>query len=507
MQTPEELIQATLKEWIYKEDHDHRLQNYQLYEAYYDGTFADEDVPKALKDVNLNQIISPRVREALESDFKVIANYAKTVVNKAVGYLTAEPISIEVKADLFGLEGEDKAEQRKQVKDAAEEAQRLLYRVYRDNDFLTRNIIKLVRMQGKKGDVFVKCWVDPNDKEQPIKLTILRPENVFIKFKSDNYEDKEYIAIIYTKYDEKSNPYKFAQVWWPDEWREYESRAGQDWKLTNKQPNEIGMIPIVHIKNMEDEKPWGESDIEVIRTLIDAMCKAFTDLMCNADYQAFQRTIVTGYEEPPETPGVKKSKPQTGPGSMLFIPGDGSGNNPEVTVVEAANPQGLINIIKTIREEISCHARVPQIAFSQADGAGQASSLSLRIHYQPLDEKCNEKAKLLSNALETINWIIFKYHKLLTREDFTNFETEVRFSKSLPVDRKEEQEIRDSQIRNKTLSRESAMKQEGIDDVEAEKERIRKEQEEEQQDLYNQRLGSDINSLLGLDNKDKSGGA
>ncbi len=495
--TPEELIQATLKAWIYNEDHDHRIENYQLYESYYDGTFADEDITKVLKTkVNLNKIISPRVQEALGSDFKVIANYAKTVVNKAVGYLTAKPISIEVKADLFDLEGDDKAEQRDRVKTAAKEAQRLLYRVYRDNDFLTRNIIKLVRVQGKKGDVFVKCWVNPNDKEQPIKLTILRPENVFVKFRSDNYEDVEYIAIIYTKYDEQGNPYKFAQVWWTDIWREYENKSGQDWKMLRQQPNEIGMIPIVHIKNMEDEKPWGESDVEVIRTLIDAMCKAFTDLMCNADYQAFQRTIVTGYEEPPEIPGVKKSKPQTGPGSMLFIPGDGTGTNPEVTVVEAADPAGLIAIIKTIREEISCHARVPQIALSQADGAGQASSLSLRIHYQPLDEKCNEKAGLISNALETINWIIFKYHKLLAREDFTNFETEIRFSRSLPVDKKEEQDIRDAKIRNKTMSRETAMEEEGIDDVEAEKERIRTETEEAQMDLYGQRLDRDIESLL-----------
>jgi SPP1 family phage portal protein len=498
MPTPEELVQATLKEWIFKEDHVHRIQNYKLMESYYDGTFADDDVIKILQlKVDLNKIISPRVREALGSDFKVIANYAKTVVNKAVGYLCSEPIAIEVKPDLFGLDDDDQKEQREKIKAAAKEGERLLYNVYRNNHFLQKNIIKLIRLQGKKGDVFVKCWMDRNDKEKPIKMTVLRPDYVFIKFRSDDYEDKEYVAIIFTRYDEQGNPYKFAQIWWLDVWREYENRADQDWKMTRQEKNEIGVIPIVHIKNMEDEKPWGESDIEVIRTLIDAICKAFTDLMCNADYQAFQRVIVSGYEEQPPILGVEENKPKTGPGSMLCIPGDGSGTNPEVTVVEAADPQGLISIVKTIREEISCHGRVPQIALSQADGAGAASSLSLRIHYQPLDEKCNEKATLAANGLQEINKIIFAYHKILTREDYAGFETEVRFSKSLPVDRKEEQDIRDSQIRNKTKSRETAMQEEGIDDVEAEKEKIKAETEEEQADLYNQRVNSELDNLLG----------
>jgi SPP1 family phage portal protein len=499
MPTPEELVQMTLKEWIYKEDHINRISNYQLLESYYDGTFADDDMIKLLRlETNPNKIVSPRVREALGSDFKVIANYAKTVVNKAVGYLCSKPISIEVKPDLYGMDGddEDTKKRREQAKAFAKEGERLLYNVYRDNHFLQKNIIKLIRLQGKKGDVFVKCWMDPNDKDHPIKMTVLRPDYVYIKFRSDDYEDWEYVAIIYNKMDEQGNPYKFAQVWWSDIWREYELHKGEtSWTVTTEEKNPIGMIPIVHIKNMEDEKPWGESDIECIRTLIDAICKAFTDLMCNADYQAFQRLIVSGYERPPKTPGQPEKKEDTGPGTMLCIPGDGAGTNPEVTIVEPADPQGLINIIKTIREEISAHGRVPQIALSQADGAGAASSLSLRIHYQPLDEKCNEKATLAGAGLQQINKIIFAYHKLLKREDFTQLKTEIHFSKSLPVDRKEESDIRHTEIADKIKSRKTAMEEAGVDDTDAEMEEIRKEQQEAQEDIYSQRLTQELEEI------------
>lgn len=487
--TPEKLVQSTLRDWIYKQDNIDRIRNYELMERYYDGTFADDDLPAYLKGP---QIMSPRLREALNSDLKVISNYAKTVVNKAVGYLCSKPISIEVSPDLFGLGGEEQTKQRERVKAAAQEAERFLYQVYKNNKFLHKNIIKLMRLQGKKGDVFVKCWIDRTDKERPIKMQVLRPDYVFIKFRSDNYEDKEYIAIIYNKYDEQGNPYKFAQVWWPDAWREYEMRTtGGDWTETAGGANEIDRIPIVHIKNMEDEKPWGESDIEVIRTLVDASCKALTDLMVNADYQAFQRVIVSGF-----TPmSGEKRQEETGPGTVKYIPAGDAGQNPEVTVVEPSDPGGLIKIIDALAQEISTHARVPKIALSRADGAGAASSLSLRIHYQPLDEKCSEKAALAAEGLQEINKIIFAYHKLLTRDDFTGFETEIRFSKSLPLDKKEEAEIRDMAIKNKTLSRETAMAEAGVDDPTTEMEQIRQEAQEAQEDLYGRRLDMELERI------------
>ncbi len=503
MPTAEELVQMTLTQWNYDQDHRDRLDLYKEYEAYYDGDFADEAKKKL-------QILSPRVRQALQCDFKVIANYAKTVVNKAVGYLCSDPIALEAKADLFGLDGDEKKEARDKAKAVAKEAERLLYRVYRDNGFLQKQIVKLLRLQGKKGDVFVKCWMDSNDKEHPIHMTVLKPDIVFPKWNSDNYEECEYIAIVFTKYDEKGMPYKFAQVWWPDQWKEYEMRTNQTtWSELQGGRNEIGIIPIVHIKNMEDEKPWGESDIEIIKTLVDAICKAFTDLMVNADYQAFQRVIMTGHEdyidENPDQ-AVKdeieeKDKQKTGPGTMLAVA------EPEAKVytVEPADPQGLINIVKTIREEISAHGRIPQIALSQADGAGAASSLSLRIHYQPLDEKCSEKAMLAANGLQAINQIIFAFHALNhAGEDFRGIETEVRFQKSLPVDQKEQTDILDIQIRDKVKSRKTAMQEIGIDDADDERAQIQEEDQLYSTDIYGQRLNADIDALLNGGQGDQS---
>ena len=482
-----DLVARSFAQWIYHQDNVERIKRYQKYEDYYQGDF----------DFHL----APKVREALGSDFRVIASYPKTIVNKAVGYLCGKPLSIKVKPDLYEVEGikdeEERATKKTELLKEAKNIERFLYNVYRANQFLKQNMIKLIRIQAKKGDVFIKVFPDYNDKENPIKLRVLTPNIVYPKYKDDDIQTLEYVAIIVNRIDERGQPYKYAQVFWEDVVKEYEQRIGSnDWAEIGTHKNEIGMIPIVHIKNTEDDKLWGESDIEPIITLVDATCKALTDMTVNADYQSFQRVFTTGrndgYVQGDKATEEANREQEVGPGVRTNLP-DPEAN---VHVVEPVNPQGLIEIIKTLREEISFHSRVPQIAWGKADGTGAVSSLALRIHYQPLHDKCDEKETLAANGLQQVNRIIFAYYKLLTGEDFTEFETEIDFVTTMPVDRLEEQTIRTQQINNKTLSRETAMEEEGIEDPESEMERIRAERELEQ-DVYGGRVEDEIERLLG----------
>lgn len=482
-----DLLARSFAQWIYHQDNVERIERYKKYEKYYQGDF-DFYVP-------------PKIREALGSDFRVIANYPKTIVNKAVGYLCGKPLVIKVKPDLYEIEGIEDEEERRQRKEEilkeAKNAERFLYKVYRANQFLKQNMIKLIRIQGKKGDVFVKVYVDESDRENPIKLRVLTPGIVFPKYRDDDIQTLEHVAIVINRKDENGRPYKYAQVFWEDEIAEYEQRMGEmAWREIARHPNEIGMIPIVHIKNTEDDKLWGESDIEPIMTLVDAICKAFTDMTANADYQSFQRVFTTGDNEDYDDDKKQDKRQETGPGVRTNLPDPDA----QVHVVEPVNPQGIIEIIKTLREEISIHSRVPQIALGKADGTGAVSSLALRIHYQPLHDKCDEKETLAANGLQQVNRIIFAYYKLLTGEDFTKFETEIDFVTTMPVDRLEEQTIRTQRINNKTLSRETAMEEEGIEDPEAELEKIRAEQDLEN-DVYGRRvdreLEDELEALLG----------
>ena len=112
-----------------------------------------------------------------------------------------------------------------------------------------------------------------------------------------------------------------------------------------------------------------------------------------------------------------------------------------------------------------------------------------------MHEKCDEKETLAANGLQQVNRLIFAYHKHLTGEDFTGFETEIDFVTTMPVDRLEEQTIRTQRINNKTLSRETAMEEEGIEDPESELEKIRAEQDLEN-DAYGRRVDREVEEEL-----------
>ena len=308
-----DLVARSFAQWIYHQDNVERIERYKKYEKYYQGDF-DYYVP-------------PKIEEALGSDFRVIAGYPRTIVNKAVGYLCGKPLVIKVKPDLFEIEEiEDENErlQRKQeILKEAKNIERFLYQVYRANQFLKQNMIKLIRIQGKKGDVFVKFYVTKRQKTQ-LSYGCSR-RGSFFRNTRRRIQTLEYVAIVIDRKDENGRPYKYAQVFWEDEIAEYEQRMGEmAWREIARHPNEIGMIPIVHIKNTEDDKLWGESDIEPIMTLVDAICKAFTDMVANADYQSFQRVFTTGQNDDygsGDSTGRETDKQQeVGPGVRTNLP-------------------------------------------------------------------------------------------------------------------------------------------------------------------------------------------
>ena len=74
-----DLVARSFAHWIYHQDNVERIERYKKYEEYYQGDF-DYYVP-------------PKIKEALGSDFRVIAGYPRTIVNKAVGYLCGKPLS------------------------------------------------------------------------------------------------------------------------------------------------------------------------------------------------------------------------------------------------------------------------------------------------------------------------------------------------------------------------------------------------------------------------------
>ena len=140
--------------WIAAEGRHERFDYYDRYSAYYNGDH----------DVNL----PPKIKAALEQELAVVSNMCKPVVDLTVQFLVGEPVSIDVTQD-----GRNTA--------LSEWGEMLLYRVYKRNRLLYANMIRLLRSMGKKGDSFLKFYVQNDD----MRVAVLRPESVFPKYRGD----------------------------------------------------------------------------------------------------------------------------------------------------------------------------------------------------------------------------------------------------------------------------------------------------------------------------------
>lgn len=451
------LSEEVFKAWMGEQDNHDRMKNYEDFDNYYQGNFDDIALPK-------------HIEEALGVDVAIHANYCKPVVDIKVQYICGEPVGITVKY-----------EEAEEVE--AKRAEQYLYDVYRSNHLLYRNMLKTVRVMSKKGDVFLKAYFDEDPSGRvarlfkrfrdlfrskdvkyhefanKVKAKVLSPDNCYPKYASDDYETMELCAIKYSAFDDTGDAVNKIQVWYPDvveEWLVVEDDDPDSWRKVSEVENEIGVIPVIHIKNTIDDREYGISDLHVMTQAQQLLNKTLTDFMLTEDYQAYQRVIIAGAM-------VKRGRKwDMSPGNIIEIP------NPDakVTLIPAAEIEPYLAGIKTLKETICEITQTPQIAFGSEEG-GVPSGYALRIHYLPLENKCAETRVLLRGAFADLNKILFAL-AAVHGVNFGIWDSEIQLTGGLPIDKQQLVEQHEKQLKNGTLSIETAMQEEGIEDVDAE---------------------------------------
>jgi SPP1 family phage portal protein len=441
------LIHESFLNWLNHQRYHERLSNYAVYDAYYNGDHT-VDIP-------------PKVKAALESELGTVNNYCRVVVDSAVEYLCSGEIGIEVKHD-----GTNQAE--------ADQAERLLYDVYESNGLLFEEMLKAMTIMGKKGDVFLKLYIE-NDQ---IKVRILRPEICFPRYRSDDYKEMVYCVVQWFDEDDlgsSSNGRKEggkrwkSQVFRPDVVESYEllDNTGSNiyfqpsqrsaWQLVDVQENVLGFIPIIHIKNTLDDLEFGVSDLQVMADLQDALNKIITDMLLTMDNQAFQRIVIFGGQTP------KGHKLNMDPGSVIEVPNE----NGSLQVVNAADIAPFIQVMDRIVDQICTITSTPQGTFAKS-GGGVASGYALRLCYLPLERKCKRKEIILRNRFCELNKMIFQAGKLLGIGDWTSFKTKILYNGGLPIDEQSQMQLHEMELRNKIKSRRKIMEERGVEDIESE---------------------------------------
>jgi hypothetical protein len=449
------LVQESFRRWLYLQRNHERMTNYAIYDAYYNGDH-EVNIPR-------------KVKAALESELGTVNNYCRVVVDTPVDYICGGEIGIEVKSRRTkpaGPRSEDAGLPGIYVDgdSAASEAEALLYDVYAANGLLYEEMVKTVTIMGKKGDVFLKLYIEDDE----IKVRVLRPDIVFPGYRWDDYKEMLYCAIKWFEEDGAGGTPALpergwkAQVFRPDVVEYYELGESKEteyseWKLVAVEKNLLGFIPVIHIKNTADDLEFGVSDLQAMTDLQDALNKTMTDMLLTMDNQAFQRMFIFGGQTP------KGYEISMEPGAITEL----SNENGKLEVVEAADISPFIQVMNEIVDQICAVTSIPSVAFSRLDSR-PLSGYALRLHYLPLERKCGKKQVILRNRFAELNRMIFAAARLLGMDDYTRFRTRINFSGGLPVDEEARIRVHEMELENKVKSRRTVMEERGVEDVDAE---------------------------------------
>lgn len=255
------------------------------------------------------------------------------------------------------------------------------------------------------GDCFVKIayeapWVDPAGNEHPGRVRIL-PLNAAQCFPEYHPHDRDRLLRFKLKYkfygtslEGTRNVFTYTEIITEEYIEEYVND-----ELLDARENPLGMIPIVHIRNISvSGSPWGLSDIVDIIPLNREFNEKATEVSDIINYCAAPVTIITG---------AKATNLERGGGGKKVwggLPKDANVFNLE-NGVDLAGPLAYLDLIKRSMHELT---GVPETALGQMQPASNTSGVALAIMYQPIMSRYALKQTNYSIGLRMINELILR---------------------------------------------------------------------------------------------------
>jgi hypothetical protein len=446
------MSENAFKAWINEAEKHSRFRNYKTYEDYWLGNY-DEIA------------FAQEMEAALSVDLAIKANMCFPIINAKVQYILGEePVNIVAS-------GEDVADE------TLKDAEKWLTDIYEANNLHYNNMLKLIRGMSIKGDGYIKLALPEEGKKGALKDTakvrVIDPKFVLPKYRSDDYEELELVAIKSYDYNDKGDLEWTAQVWYEDVlelWtldsadptREDQDAVDHEWWRDEVLDNPFGFIPVVHFPNLINQQAYGISDLHNVTTLQCALIKYLTDQAITADYQAYKRLFITGAMT---IPGKEWA---IDPGTITEIPDAEA----KIHEIDAGDLKAFLEAVDQTIDLMCLVTQTPRIALSKPQGGGAPSGIALEIQFLPLKSKTAETKAILKAGLLKLNGMLLQLGAEMDGQSFGEIKADVNYVGGLPIDMAALVEQHTKQIQNKTLSRESAMQEEGVEDTETEQDKI-----------------------------------
>lgn len=494
----ERLIQESFMEFIHRQEMHQRIISYGIYDNYYQG--------------EQGFMLPSSIADQLDDPQAATVNYCKAVVDIATRFIAGtasnpNSLSIDVTEQVF-VDG-------KVIRsntNVAIEAQRQMNRIYKESGMFDTEFVKLVRMMIKKGDAFMKLVLIGQEDNRDIRIKVKRPGVIYPRYRDDDYMDMLYVA---TKWFTMTTPSE--RQWWaevlrpayidPETGEEVPGMAeiydlglqGVESDKTYQQNDEgelraittrpmhheggtpqpqlvdeyesgFSDIPVYHVRNNVDDLEFGVSDLMSVIPLQNNLNRIVSDMLYALDYNGFPRGFVFG--------AMGDSKMDVGPAVWTKFP-DPSGS---VFVIPPANIGHFAQAIEIIIDFIAGVSSTPKQAFAEYSHGLPTSGYALKVRYQPLEDKCNEKRAELKTAFRKMNrQILFVLSELglIPKESLGRLEVDVHFGGGMPTDRLMDAQVFGMYQGMNLMSRRTIQERIGIENPEEENAQIERERYED----------------------------
>ena len=393
-------ITHSFAKWLQDEE-EARMQYYETCQKYYEGN-------QPLK-------VPEKYRAIINQAYNIKANYCDAIVNAPVARLKIDGISCEDEETLTALTDVCKYNR------------------------MDAKSIKLHRNAIKKGDSFAQVWPHfPKGSKIPDRYEIkfLSPEVCLPIYATDDAESMLFLRKQWISFDASGQPVAHKWLFYPDRIERFyflvskstTSMTLNDYARATWMPDETdgfpavlsnpyGMIPIVHFRNLEDESPFGTSELHNAMPVQDGINKLIIDLLRTDDFQAFKQRYVLGVEEE-EIP----LNSETGKRELASNPGDvwrftGGPQETMVGELAAGDSTSLLADINSLVDHLCSITQTPRTSIQDSQGTASSGYALAKIE-APLINKVKEKQISFGNSYEDINKLLIaqmQCHGALTK--------------------------------------------------------------------------------------------
>lgn len=398
----------------------------------------------------------PIIEETTESVNRIAIAYQPLIVNRTVGFVLGNPVTLQADAD-----GPQE-----------EELLAMIEKVWEDNklQYKDRKVARTLFSETEVAEVWYfdedpDYWEKDNLTLRP-KVTVLTPSegNKLIP-KFDKYGDLTMFAREYSRVDfvdgEEVNV-EVLEIWTKEKYILLEKL--DDIEIVENKVNLIGKIPVIYYSQPLPE--W--SLVQIMIERLESLISDFGDT--NAYFgspMVFVEGVITGFAEKGEQGKVLQGE---------------KGSKAEYLSWDSA-PEAIKLEIETLIELIHTCTQTPNISFSQMKGLGNLSGVALKLMFLDAHMKAEDKIEQIGEMFQRrLNLIktMCAIADISLEEARKKLNVAPVFKPYLPRNEKEEMETLTMGAGGAVMSKRTAMEYNAyVSDVDREVELLKEEAEAE----------------------------